>query len=128
LKRLKPNATFIVIGPSDMATKVAGKFMTFPYLEDVRDALKKAAFESGAGFWDLYEVRGRNNSMISWVESKPPLAGADYVHFNHRGTQRVSELFIKALWSDFEEINMEKIAKEELLIETKVENDTVKEP
>ena len=104
LRKLKPNATFIVIGPSDMSTKVAGKFMTFPYLEDVRNALKKASFESGAGFWDLYEVMGGRNSMISWVESKPPLAGADYVHFNHRGTQRVSELFIKALWTDFAEL------------------------
>ena len=109
LRKLKPNATFIVIGPSDMSTKVAGKFMTFPYLEDVRNALKKAAFESGAGFWDLFEVMGGRNSMISWVESEPPLAGADYVHFNHRGTQRVSELFIKALWTDFKELKAESV-------------------
>lgn len=107
LKRLKPEATFIVIGPSDMSTKIDGKFMTYPYLEDVRDALKNAAFDAGAGFWDLYEVMGGRNSMISWVESEPPLAGADYVHFNHRGTQRVSELFIKALWNDFSELETE---------------------
>jgi len=120
LRKIKPNATFIVIGPSDMSTKIAGKFMTFPFLEDVRDALKKAAFESGAGFWDLYEVMGGRNSMISWVESDPPLAGSDYVHFNHRGTQRISELFIKALWSDFEELKIEKTKK------TEFENDTNK--
>ena len=47
--------------------------------------------------------------MISWVESEPPLAGADYVHFNHRGTQRVSELFIKALWTDFSELKEESV-------------------
>lgn len=121
LKGLKPQATFIVIGPSDMSTKIAGKFMTYPYLEDVRDALKNAAFETGAGFWDLYEVMGGRNSMISWVESDPPLAGADYVHFNHRGTQRVSELFIKALWSDFSEIEIESKAEESV---EKVEVDT----
>ena len=117
LKRLKPNATFIVIGPSDMSTKVAGKFMTFPYLENVRDALKKAAFESGAGFWDLYEVMGGRNSMLSWVESEPPLAGSDYVHFNHRGTKRVSELFIKALWNDFNDLELK--MKEEKVVTIK---------
>lgn len=118
LKRLKPNATFIVIGPSDMSTKVAGKFMTFPYLENVRDALKKAAFESGAGFWDLYEVMGGRNSMLSWVESDPPLAGSDYVHFNHRGTQRVSELFIKALWNDFSDLDSEMRKKENVTVKS----------
>lgn len=122
LKKLKPNATFIVIGPSDMSTKVAGKFMTFPYLEDVRDALKKAAFESGAGFWDLYEVMGGRNSMLSWVESDPPLAGSDYVHFNHRGTKRVSELFIKALWNDFSELELEMKKVEKVKADTLVKD------
>lgn len=124
LKSLKPKATFIVIGPSDMATKVGGKLMTYPYLVDVRDALKKAAFETGAGFWDLYEVMGGRNSMISWVESDPALAGADYVHFNHRGTKRVSELFIKALWNDFSELEKELIPAKELTQEN--EKDSIK--
>ncbi len=118
LKQLKPNAAIIVIGPSDMATKVAGKFMTYPYLEDVRDALKQASFESGAGFWDLYEVMGGRNSMISWVESDPPLAGSDYVHFNYGGTKRVSELFLKALWSDFSDFEKEEIKNDELESDT----------
>ena len=109
LKTIKPNASFIVIGPSDMATKIGAKFMTYPHLEEVRNALKKAAFENGAGFWDLYEVMGGRNSMISWVEADPPLAGADYVHFNHRGTKRVSELFLKALWNDINELNSPKV-------------------
>jgi lysophospholipase L1-like esterase len=124
LHSLKPDAAIIVIGPSDMATKVGGKLMTFPYLIDVRDALKKAAFETGAGFWDLYEVMGGKNAMISWVESDPPLAGADYVHFNHRGTQRVAELFIKALWRDFSELDAR--LKQEIK-EEKIEPDSLPE-
>ncbi len=98
LMKLNPNAAFIVIGPSDMATKINGEFTTYPYLETVRDVLKKAALESGAGYWDLYEVMGGKNSMISWVEAENPLAGKDYVHFNNKGTRKVSELFMKAFW------------------------------
>ena len=98
LKRINPNSAFIIIGPSDMSTKKDGEFTTFPYLEAVRDALKKAAFETGSGYWDLYEVMGGKNSMISWVEAETPLAGKDYIHFNNKGTKKVSELFMKAFW------------------------------
>ena len=100
LKQIKSNAAFIVIGPSDMATKINGNYTTYPFLVSVRDALKKAAFECGAGYWDLYEVMGGRNSMVSWVEAETPLAGKDYVHFNNRGTKKVSELFMKAFWHE----------------------------
>lgn len=102
LMKLNPEAAFIVIGPSDMATKIDGDFTTFPYLELVRDVLKKAAFETGAGYWDLYEVMGGKNSMVSWAEAEKPLAGKDYVHFNSLGTRKVSELFMKAFWYEKE--------------------------
>ena len=108
LQSLKPEAVFIVIGPSDMATKVLGKYITYPFLEDVRDALKNAAFETGCGFWDLFEVMGGKNSMTSWVEADPPLAGKDYVHFTHRGTKKVSQLFYKALIEDRKDWKVEK--------------------
>lgn len=100
LKALKPHAAILVIGPSDMATKVKDRFITYPMLEEVRDALKNAAFETGCGFWDLYEVMGGNQSMTRWVESDPPLAGKDYVHFTPRGSKKVAELLVKALKED----------------------------
>lgn len=100
LMKINPDAAFIIIGPSDMSTKIDGNFTTYPYLESVRDALKTAAFEAGAGYWDLYEVMGGKNSMISWVEAEKPLAGKDYVHFNNLGTRKVSELFMKAFWHE----------------------------
>jgi len=98
LKRINPNTAFVIIGPSDMAIKTDGEFATYPFLEAVRDALKDAAFQTGAGYWDLYEVMGGKNSMISWVEAETPLAGKDYVHFNNLGTKKVSQLFMKAFW------------------------------
>lgn len=101
LKRLNPNASFIVIGPSDMSEEVDGKLQTRTFLEPVRDALKKAAFDSGAGFWDLYEVMGGKNSMISWVEANPPLAAYDYTHFAPAGAKKLSKLFYSTLMDDY---------------------------
>lgn len=99
---LVPDASIVVIGPSDMAIKEKGDFITRPYLVEVRDALKKAAFDTGCGFWDIYEVMGGRNSMKSWVDAEPPLAGHDYTHFTPKGARRIGELFYKALLQDYE--------------------------
>lgn len=103
LKSLNPNCDIIVIGPSDMATKVKTEFVTYPFLEAVRDELKKATLEAGCGFWDIYEVMGGANSMASWVNTDPPLAGKDYVHFTPRGAKHIAELFYDAIEKDFED-------------------------
>ena len=102
IKKQVPDAGIIVIGPSDMSKKVKGKLQTYPRLEAVRDALKKAAFESGAAFFDIFEVMGGRNSMIQWVEAKPALAGKDYVHFTPKGAKLIAEKFLKSFMDDYE--------------------------
>ena len=102
LQSMLPHADFVLIGPSDMAIKDKTDYVTRPFLVEVRDALKQAAFDRGIAFWDIYEVMGGRNSMASWVEADPPLAGPDYVHFTPRGARRMAELFYKALDRDYE--------------------------
>ncbi|MGF1565718.1 MAG: GDSL-type esterase/lipase family protein [Flavobacteriales bacterium] len=97
-QELLPETPILLIGPSDMAHKVGDAFVTYPMLETVRDELKKAAFETGCGYWDLYEVMGGRNSMEAWVTADPPLAGTDYVHFTPKGALRVAELLVRALF------------------------------
>lgn len=101
LKSLVPNASFMVIGPSDMAIKEKDHFITRPFLPEVRDALKKACFEKGCAFWDIYEVMGGRNSMQSWVNADPPLAGSDYTHFTPAGAKRIAELLNIAIQEDY---------------------------
>jgi lysophospholipase L1-like esterase len=102
VKQLCPEASIVVIGPSDMSTSVDGNYQTWPYLEAVRDAMKEAAFSQGCGFWDMYEVMGGRNSMVSWVNSNPPYAGPDYTHFTPGGAKRIADLFYKSLMKEFE--------------------------
>ncbi len=102
LKRLNPKASFIVIGPSDMSTSVDGVYQTWPYLEAIRDAMKKAAFNEGCAFWDMYSVMGGRNSMISWVANNPPYAGPDYTHFTPLGARRVAELLFKSIQKEYD--------------------------
>lgn len=101
LKKLLPEAAFIVIGPSDMATKVGTEYQSYPNLVHVRDALRDAAFESGAAYFDIFEVMGGLNSMVQWVQAEEPLAGSDYVHFNPRGARVIADAFMKSFLEDY---------------------------
>ncbi len=97
LKRIRPMAGIIVIGPSDMSIKEKENFVTYPLLEKVRDALKEATFKAGGAYWDMYEAMGGYNSMPSWVAADPPLAAADYTHFSPRGARLIGDMFYNAL-------------------------------
>ncbi len=100
IKRLVPGACVIVIGPSDMSIKEGDQFVTRPYLEDVRDAMKASSLAAGAVFWDMYDAMGGRNSMASWVAADPPLAAEDYTHFSPLGARKIAELFHEALIRD----------------------------
>lgn len=93
LKKLCPGAAVLVIGVADMSLKDKDQYITNPNVEKVRDALRSAAFESGAAFWDMYEAMGGQNSMPSWVFADPPLASGDFVHFNLRGAKTIAQMF-----------------------------------
>jgi len=112
IQKAVPNASIVLIGPSDMSMKDGEFYKTYPLLEAVRDALKQAAFKAGIGYWDMYEAMGGQNSMPSWVSADPPLAGTDYTHFTPRGARIISEFFYKALIIEYETYNNQKIKNE----------------
>ena len=97
-----PNASIIVIGPSDMSTSINGEYQSWPFLEELSEGMKEAAHEENCGFWDMYQVMGGKNSMISWVANDPPYAGPDYTHFTPLGARKIAELFYKALIEEYD--------------------------
>ena len=96
LKSLKPGIAIIVVGVNDMSQNTPDGYKSYPNIEKMRDAQKKAAFDAGCIFWDLYEAMGGENSMPSWALATPPLAQKDFVHFTVGGAKIVGELFSKA--------------------------------
>jgi lysophospholipase L1-like esterase len=111
LKQICPGASVLVIGPSDMAYKEGQEFVSYPFIEEVRDALKSATFAEGGSYWDLYEVMGGENSMASWVTADPPLAAPDYVHFSPKGARTVAELLMKSIEEEHVKWKSKPIAK-----------------
>ncbi|MEN8118073.1 MAG: hypothetical protein ABFS16_13905 [Bacteroidota bacterium] len=97
INQLCPDAAIIIIGPSDMSTKVKDKYVTYKHLPNVVEKLKEVALLTGCGYWDMYAAMGGYNSMPSWVNSEPELARPDYVHFSPRGARLVANMFYNAL-------------------------------
>ena len=99
LKKLAPQASILFIGPSDMSIKSGTEYITYPYLEQTRDAIKKVVLESDCAFFDLYDCMGGKNSMPSWVDQK--LAATDYTHFSPQGARKIATLFYSALITEY---------------------------
>jgi len=97
LRNICPEAKFLMIGPSDMSTKVDGQLTSYPLLSYLVEAMKAAVTQNGAAFWNMYEVIGGHNSMIEWVEHSPALAAPDYIHFTSKGIERIAALFCETL-------------------------------
>lgn len=99
IKKLAPQASILVIGPADMSVKVGTEYMTHPQLENLRDAIKKAAFDTDCAFFDMYHCMGGKNSMLTWVEQG--IGAKDYIHFSSGGARKIAVLLYSSLMNDY---------------------------
>jgi lysophospholipase L1-like esterase len=96
-----PEVPILVIGPSDMCEKRGTRMQTYPMLPFVRDVMKSITMQENALYWDVFEVMGGSGSMAAWVESSPPLASPDHVHFTAQGAREIANLFNKSLQTEW---------------------------
>ncbi len=101
LKSVNDQVSIVVMGVTDMSRKEGGNYRSYPNIEKIRDAQKKAAFRAGCAFWDTYEAMGGKNSMPSWVFADPPLARKDFTHFTYKGSVVIAKMFYKAMMRDY---------------------------
>lgn len=103
LKKLVPNASILVVGISDMSYFNNAEYQSYPNLSIIKQAQKNAAFANNCAFWDLQEVMGGNNSMVTWVNAQPPLAQPDHAHFSPSGAKIIGQKLAQAILQDFED-------------------------
>lgn len=116
LKQLNPDISIIVIGVSDVSKNGENGYESFPNIEKIRDAQKKAAFDAGCAFWDCFEAMGGHNSMPSWVFANPPLAQKDFVHFNPMGAKIIAEMFYRSFMLEYERYLAGKQKKDDVVM------------
>jgi alginate O-acetyltransferase complex protein AlgI len=99
LKEVCPQTPVIVLSLTDMAFTENDSIKSYPNIEAIRDAQKRAASRAGSAFWDIYEEMGGKNSIVTWVNNQPPLAQKDYTHLTYTGADSLSHLLVEALLS-----------------------------
>jgi lysophospholipase L1-like esterase len=99
IKKIAPQASILVIGPADMSVKEGAEYVTHPQLENLRDAIKRSAFETDCAFFDMYNCMGGKNSMLTWVEQG--IAAKDYIHFSSGGARKIAVLLYSSMMNDY---------------------------
>ena len=99
LKQVYPNMSILVIGVSDMSMNSDSGLVSYPNIELIRDAQKRAALKAGCAFWDSYSAMGGCNSMPVWVNSG--LAAKDYTHFSLSGASKIAKMLYNAIYNDY---------------------------
>lgn len=102
IKRLRPNAMIIVIGPSDMSTLIEAEYRTYPMLPLFVDRLREMTKEIGGAYFDMYAAMGGEDAMVAWVEKG--LAGQDYVHFTPKGASIATQKFYDAFMTSYNKL------------------------
>ena len=102
LRRISPQSKILFIGPSDMSTNINGSMQTYPHLEKLINSLRQMCLNNDVAYWDLYGAMGGENSMTKWVNSNPPLAGSDHIHFTYAGSNRASEMLWEGIMQAYE--------------------------
>ncbi len=105
LKRCYPEAAILLMSVSDRSTKVDGQYHTMESVPIMIEAQREIARKTQIAFYNLFEAMGGENSMVSYVESDPPLANKDYTHLNYQGGRRVAGIFVKSLINEFQKYN-----------------------
>jgi len=118
-KSINEDVSIIVMGVTDMSKKTGGDYRSYPNIEKIRDAQKKAAFRANCAFWDTYQAMGGENSMPSWVFTNPPLARKDFTHFTYKGSVVMAKMFYKALMKDYHSFLLMQEKSEQPTINTK---------
>lgn len=100
-----PQASLLVIGPPDRALKVGRNWRSINRLPALIESQRRAAFESGAAFFDLFRAMGGAGSIERWATAAEPLAAADRAHLTGAGYRAVAEWLYQDLLLGLEKHN-----------------------
>jgi len=98
-RKAAPQASILVIGAGDMATKINGQDMSYEILPKITEAQKNAALKAGCAFWNLFQLMGGKNSILTWSEKH--LASKDG-HFSGKGQEIIGNELFNALMIEYD--------------------------
>jgi lysophospholipase L1-like esterase len=96
-----PRASILVIGPPDRAVRTGNRWKTISQMSALVATQRKAAFEAGAAFYDLFKAMGGSGSIQRWATQPQALAQRDRVHLTTAGYRLVADRLYAELMSGY---------------------------
>ncbi len=97
-RAIYPRADILVMGVGDKGGNVDGEFTTLPEVLGMRRAVRNAAEQSGAAYWDTFAAMGGTGSMVRYAESG--MAAKDFTHLSYAGGRLIGRRMAEALILD----------------------------
>ena len=97
-KKAKPDISILVIGAGDMAKGGEGSYSSYPWLPKITEAQKRAALKAGCAYWDLFNMMGGLNSIITWTDKKLAVTNG---HFSEKGQKIIANELVEALMVEY---------------------------
>jgi lysophospholipase L1-like esterase len=99
LRKGRPDASCLVISPTDQAESKDGKYPSRPVMPVLVEAQRKAAHAAGCAFYSTYDWMGGKNSAAKWFARG--YVGSDFQHLTNRGAAHMAEGLYDALMKGF---------------------------
>lgn len=97
LQECYPGVPVLLMSIGDKGTKGIDGITTHSGVLPLVKTQREIAESTGICFWNTYDAMGGDNSMISFVNHKPPMAAKDYTHINIEGGNFIGERLFGAL-------------------------------
>ena len=95
-----PEASYMLVGPMDMASKKAEEGFSKPMVPQIAKHQQNCATERGWAFWNQYKAMGGSGSMWAWVQSG--LGNPDLIHPTGSGGNTLGKMEYLALMHAYE--------------------------
>lgn len=104
IKQSFPNASILLIGPTDHGVKEEAEVVADPSVPLVTAVMREVAEKHQIAFFSFYEAMGGSGTIIDWAENKEPRwANLDYTHLSFPGAHAAGKMLLEFLLKDFDQ-------------------------
>lgn len=97
-----PDASCLVVGPLDQATRSRGEVVSKPMLTRMITIQQKVATDAGCAFWDARAAMGGEGGFKRFLEHQPKYAWTDLMHLTQEGQDLIGQGLADALLGSYD--------------------------
>jgi lysophospholipase L1-like esterase len=100
LRKGRPDASCLVVSPTDQAEEHDGGYRSRPVMPLLVAAQRKAAEAQGCAFYSTYDWMGGKGSAAQWFKKR--LVSSDFQHLSKAGANKMADAVFDALMAGYQ--------------------------